>query len=133
MSRLSRQPCELLILCRGRLRIIKALHRTSLNMLAHYAFNAPDQGLVLVRNEGEGSTGLRCSARATDAMRIGVGRVGHVIVDDMGNGRYIDVARCNVGRDEYLVCATPEPLKSGLAPVLRKIPLERRCFVYRIV
>jgi hypothetical protein len=54
-------------------------------------------------DEGEGVAGLGSSARAADAMRIGVHRVRDIVVDDVRDGGDVDTARSNVGRHQDLI------------------------------
>ena len=60
-------------------------------------------------------------------MHVGVGRIGHFVIDDGVNAVDVEAARGDVGGDEHLVSAALEALDRDAALILRAIRVERRC------
>ena len=74
-------------------------------------------------DEREGIAGLIRPAGAADPVRIGVRRIGHIVVDDMGYAGDIEAAGGNVGGHEHLKRAVTKSVERRLAPVLRQVSL----------
>ena len=81
--RLARRTGKLGIARRGRLGIIKARELAALDLFSEDALDASDHVLVFTRDECEGIAGLRGPAGAADPVRVCVGGIGHVVVDDV--------------------------------------------------
>src|SRR5207249_4844437 len=90
-----------------------------------HALYRPHHVRISVRDECEGIARSGSTARAAYTMCVSVRRVGHVIVDDMRNSRYVNAARSDIGRHQYLIFAIAEAVKGGLSLVLRQIALQR--------
>src|SRR5208282_1659340 len=69
---------------RLRLVIIEALQRATLHLFTKDAFDAAHHGLVLTGDERECVTGLSGAAGPADPVRISVGGIRHVVVNDVG-------------------------------------------------
>jgi hypothetical protein len=115
--------------CRGRFLIIEILQHAALDLLAEHSLNAPDKGLVLTADKGEGVAGLCGTAGPADAVRVSIRRIRHVVVDDMGYAQDIDASGGDIGGHQNLVRALAEAVEGVLPLVLREVPLERRSFV----
>ena len=59
-------------------------------------------------------------------MHIGVGRVGHLVIDDRVNGVDVESAGRDVGRDEHLVPAALESLDRDPPLILAAVGVQRR-------
>lgn len=75
---------KLCIVCRGRLFIIKALQPATLHLFSKNALDTEHHWFVLRGNEREGITGLRSPACTPYPVRVRVGGIGHIKVNDMG-------------------------------------------------
>ena len=64
------------------------------------------------------------SSRAADAVSVRVGRVGHVVVDDVADPGDVEAARRDVGGHEHVVRAVAEALQRARALVLGHVPLQ---------
>jgi len=83
LLRFARQAGELRVSGRGRFPVIELLKSSSLDFLTENTLNALDQRLVFPADEREG---VSCLCRPTgppDAVSVGIGRVGNVIVDNV--------------------------------------------------
>ncbi len=76
-------------------------------------------------NKGEGIAGLCRPAGPADRVGVGIGGIGDVIVDDMGDPGNVNAPGGNVGGHEDLVPAVPEPVERRLALVLGQVSLQR--------
>ena len=72
-----------------------------------YRVEAIDEFLA---GESDGFAGLAGSRRAANAMYVGLGVLGYVVVDHQLEGFYIEAARRYVGRDEDAYLPGLEPL-----------------------
>jgi hypothetical protein len=78
---------------------------------------------IFVSDEGEGHPGSRGTARAADAMHIGVNRLRHIVVDDMRNVPHIETACREVGRHQDRKRTAPEALEGRLTLGLGQVAL----------
>jgi len=99
----ARRAGKLGIARRRRFGIIESLQRAALHLFAEDALDAFHHVLIFTGNKREGVAGLRGPAGAADPVRVRVGGIGHVVIDDVGNKRYIDAAGRDVGRNEDLM------------------------------
>ena len=58
-------------------------------------------------------------------MNVILGRVRHVVVDDMGDPLDVDAAGCDVGRDQDLHPPAPQVSEGALALALAPVSVER--------
>ena len=65
------------------------------------------------------------ATRASDAMHVGLGRGGHVVVHDVRDVLDVEAARGDVGRDEELGVAGAEALHHAIALLLREPTVQR--------
>jgi hypothetical protein len=80
---ITRQASKLGIASRCRLFIIKAVENATLHLRTEDALDAADHVLIFTDVEREGIAGLRGATGAADPVRVCVGGVGHIIVDDV--------------------------------------------------
>ena len=104
---------------RRRFAVVETLHCAALDLGAEHPLDAPDHGFVVARNERESVAVLRRATCASDAVRIRIGRIRHIVVDDMGYAQDVDAARSNIGCHENPKRAVPESVEGLLAFVLR--------------
>ena len=98
---------------------------SSLDPLTQDIFDLSHHLLILLGHEGESFSGMAGAPRASDAVRVGVDRVGHVKVDDMRYFGHVDAARGDVGGNQNVVLAVAEARNGLLSPILRHIALQR--------
>lgn len=67
-----------------RLFIIEALQHATLHLFTEDTFDAVHHVIVFTGNEREGIACLRSPAGAADPVRIRIGSIRHVVVDDVG-------------------------------------------------
>jgi hypothetical protein len=79
----TRRPDKFTISRRRRLFIIESFHHTTLYLFTKDSLDAVYRILVFAGDEGKGISRLCSASRAADAVRIGIDRVRHIIVDDM--------------------------------------------------
>ena len=109
---------------RCRSRVIKICEGLAFDGSAHDAFERPDHIVIFRRDECERVAGALCASRATDAMDIGVGGVGHVEVDDVRDAFNVEPARCDVSGDHDGEVSTFETGEGLLALSLRTIAVQ---------
>ena len=64
-------------------RVVEVCEGLALDRSAHDAFESPDHVVIFRRDERERVAGALGAAGAPDAMDVGIGRIGHVEVDNM--------------------------------------------------
>ena len=74
--------------------------------------------------EGESVAALIHTSCAPDAVRVGIYRVRHIEVDDVGDIGYVDAARGDVGGDQDVEFAVAETVKCPLPLILGHIALQ---------
>ena len=77
--------------------LIKRGHGQWLNLLPRGIFNRLEHAHFARRDEQDGTAGAPRTAGAADAMHIGFGVVGNVVVDDVADARHIQTACGDVG------------------------------------
>src|SRR5699024_6206213 len=75
-------------------------------------------------NQRNRSSKIACAPGATNAMNVGHGIVGDLVVDDVRDIFDIDSTRCDVGGPQYGHSAIAEPLKCLLACLLVQIAMD---------
>ena len=80
-------------------RVVKVWESFAFDRSTHDAFECPDHIVIFRRDERERVAGALGASRATDAMDVGVGGVGHVEVDDVRDAVDIETACRNVSGD----------------------------------
>ncbi len=80
-------------------RIVKVWKIFPFEGLPHNALERADHLIVLRRDKRKRVARTLGASSATDAVDVGVGGVGHIIVNDMGNAFDIKPACRDVGRD----------------------------------
>jgi len=78
------QAGKLGIVRRRHLFIIEFLHRETFHLFSENALDAVHNVLVFTGNEREGIAGLFSPAGAAYPVRVRIGGIGHVVVDDVG-------------------------------------------------
>ena len=103
-----RRPSEFLIVAGRWHIIIKIFEGGTFDPGAKDAFNGVDHVGIVITDQGEGVTAAGGATGTANPMDIGLGGVGDVVIDDVGNLVDIDAAGGDVGGDKYLVGAIPE-------------------------
>ena len=67
--------------------------------MPHDAFESADHILVFIGDQSERVACALRAPRASDAMDVGVGGVGHVVVDDVRDAVNVETARRDIGGD----------------------------------
>ena len=128
----ARIPAGMRLMCRmmsvrlGLGAIIKSFELAPLDLRAQHTLDPANHVLVFRGQEREGVAGLRGAARTADPVRVIIHAVRHVEVDDVGDGRDVDAARGDVGRDEDLELAAAEAFHRRLPLALGEISLDAR-------
>ena len=100
-----------------------------LDGLARGVFDGFEHPHLARRDKQDGIAGAPRAAGAADAMHIGFGVVGHVIIDDVADARHVQPARGDVGGDDDVEAAALQALDDLLAQTLRHVAIQRRGFV----
>ena len=80
--------------------IIEATQSSTFQPCAKEILDAPDHVLILVGNQGEGIARLLGPAGATDPVGVSIRCIGHVVIDDVRDSRYVDTPCRDIGRNE---------------------------------
>ncbi len=80
-------------------------------------------------DEKDGGTSAPGSAGAANAVHVGFGVVGHVVVDDVGDARHVETTGGDIGGDDYIEAATLELFDHTLAKLLGHVAVECGCGV----
>ena len=94
--------------------------------LAEEALDGRQVLRLLGRHQREGVAQRVDAARATDAVHVVLGRVRHVVVDDVRDVGDVDAARGDVGRHQHLHLAAAQVGQRALALSLRAVAVQRR-------
>lgn len=68
---------------RRRMVVVEVWKCLTLEWMSHDALKAPDHVIVFRGDQGERVTGALGASSAADAVDVGVGSVGHIVVDDV--------------------------------------------------
>ena len=80
---------------------MKIMFHVGGNWFAQEAFDVTQAGPVLCTTKRNGPTVCSCSGRAADAVYVGLGLNGQVIVDYMGDVIHVQSSRRHVGGDHH--------------------------------
>ena len=112
----------------GRLHIDhRPLAPTLLDRLADHLLNVPEVLQLVTAAEGDRHTLHACAACSTDAMDVGLGLLGNVIVDDGGQLDDINTARCNIGCNQHIDLARFEAIECRHTGILTFITVNSHC------
>ena len=100
--------------------------------MPHDAFESADHILVFIGDQSERVACALRAPRASDAMDVGVGGVGHVVVDDVRDAVNVETARRNVGGDHDVEVSRFETVKRALALSLRAVAMQTRDAITRV-
>ncbi len=106
--------------------VVEAGHGAALDRGAQNTGDGPDDMGVLAGRQGIGVTRAFRPTGAADAVDVGVGGVGNVVVDDMGYAGDVDAPGGDVGGHQDLEFAGAKAVERGLSPSLGKVPLNGR-------
>jgi len=84
--------------------------------------DVPEQAVFAGLGEGDGDAVASGSAGAADAMDVGLGRGGNVVVHHVGYVLHVEASRGHVGRDQQISGVGPELLHhpgGGVRPRVR--------------
>ena len=104
--------------------VVKVGESLTFDWSSHDAFESPDHVSVFVSDQCERVTRTMCAPRPSDAMDVGIGSVGHVVVDDVRDAFNIEAARRDVGSDHDVEVSLFETVQSLLALSLRAIAVQ---------
>ena len=113
-------------------RVIKVRESLTFDGSSHDAFEGPDRVSVFVRDQCERVTGAMSAACATDPMDVGIGGVGHVVVDHVRDTLDIETAGCDVGGDHNVEVSLFETLQGMLALSLGSVAVQARDAMTRV-
>ena len=113
---------------RRRNRIIKIVEGLPGERCAHDAFERPDEIVVFRRHQSERIAGTLRTSGAADAVDVGVGGIGHVVIDDVGYALHIEAAGGDVGGNHDVVRAILEAFEGGLALALGAVAVQAGYF-----
>ena len=104
--------------------IIEAVHGAMLNPTAKNPLDSAHHGFIVRRHEGESIAIAGSAARSADTVNVGIGGVGHVVVDHVGNAGHVDSPCGDVGRHQDLIGAVSKAVQRRLASLLGQIALQ---------
>ena len=70
------------------------------------------------------NTGTACAAGTADAVNVVFSLFRQVVVDNVGNGRYVDTACGNVGGNQNFAAAFAQIHQRAVAPALRHVAVQ---------
>ena len=92
----------------------------------HDAFECADHVVIFRRDERECVAGALGASRASDAVNISIGGIGHVEVDNVRDAVDIETARRDVGGDHDLEMSRFETVQGALALSLCTVAVQAR-------
>ncbi len=104
--------------------VIESFESLTLDGFAHDAVKRTNHIGIFGRDECECIAGAFGASRAPDAMDVGIGGIGHVVVDDVRDGFHIEATRRNVGGDHDVMRPGFESFERGLTLSLRSISMQ---------
>ena len=107
-------------------RIVEVGESLTFEWPTHNAFELADHILVFVGYECKGVAGALRASRATDAMDIGVGGVGHVEINHVRDTVDVETARGDVGGDHDGEVSRFETVQGLFALSLRAVAVQAR-------
>ncbi len=99
-------------------------HRELFDLLPRGAFDHFQHVHFARGDEQDRPACAACAARAADAMHVGFGVIGHVIVDDVADARDVDAARGHVGGHDDVEAAAFQAFDDLLAQALRHVAIQ---------
>lgn len=109
---------------RGGRRVVEVGESLLLQRMSHDTFESPNHILVFIGDQRERVAGALRASRATDAMDVGVGGIGHVVVDNVRDAVNVETARRDVGSDHDMKVSRFESVKRALALSLRTVAVQ---------
>ena len=111
--------------------VVESFESLALDGFAHDAIQRPNHIGVFRRDERKSVASAFGASGAPDAMDVGIGGIGHVVVDDVRDGFHIEAARRNVGGDHDVMRTGLETPERGLTLSLRSISMQAGDFEAR--
>src|SRR5574341_374816 len=105
-------------------RVIEVWKSHASERLPHDPFKRPYDVIILWRYKRERITRTLCTACPPDAMDVGIGSVGHIVVDDMRDVLHIESARRDVGGNHDGKVPALETAERMLALSLRAVAVQ---------
>jgi len=109
--------------------VVESFELLALQRTAHDLLQRSHHGVVIGHRQRERVSGPLRATGASDAMDIGIGGVGHVVVDDMGDALHVQTACGDVGGDHHVIPAGSEAVECRLALTLRPVAVKTRDLV----
>jgi len=114
---------------RGGTGIVEVRQGCTRKWFAHDALQRADHVVIFRCDECEGVAGPFCTPRTTNAMDIGIRRIGHIEIDDVRDALHVQSAGGNIGRDHDEVSAVFKSLQCRLALTLRAVTVQAGHFI----
>jgi hypothetical protein len=80
-------------------RVVKVGKDFTFDGSCHDTFESPDHIAVFRRDQGERVACALGASRAPDAMDVGIGSIGHVVIDYVRDALNIETTRCDIRRN----------------------------------
>tara|TARA_B100000749_G_scaffold278896_1_gene270514 strand:- start:57 stop:602 length:546 start_codon:yes stop_codon:yes gene_type:complete len=106
--------------------VFEILHASPFDPTAQDVFDLADQRGVFMQSESQRFASIFRPSGAPDAVNVGVNRVRHIEVYDVGDLGNVDASRGHIGGDQHVVLALAESVDGLLAFVLGHIALQHR-------
>jgi hypothetical protein len=107
-------------------RVVKVGEGLAFDGFSHDTFESADHIPIFIGHQRERVAGAVGASRTTDAMDIGVGGVGHIVVDHVRDALNIETARSNVGGNHDGEVSRFETVQSSFALSLRAVAVQTR-------
>ena len=107
-------------------RVIEVREGFPFNGPSHDALEGSDHIVVFRCDKRERVPGALGASRATDAVDISVGGVGHIVVDDVRDAVDVETARRNIGGDHDAEVSSLEAAQRLFALPLRAVAVQTR-------
>ena len=92
--------------------------------MSHNPLEGPDHIVIFRGYERERVAGPMSAAGPADAMDVGIGRIGHVIVDDMSDAVDVEAAGRNICGDHNMKMSALESVQSAFALSLGAVAVQ---------
>ena len=113
-------------------RVVKVCESLAFEGLPHDPFERPNHIPIFISDQCERVASALGASRASDAVDVGIGSVGHVIVDDVCDAVNIETARRDVGGDHDVKVSRFETVQGVLALSLGAVAVQARDAMTRV-
>ena len=109
---------------RRRMVVVEIWKCLTLEWMSHDALKAADHVIVFRGDQGERVTGALGASSAADTVDVGVGSIGHIVVDDVRDAVDIQAAGGDVGGDHNAEVSGLEAVQSLLTLSLSAVAVQ---------